>query len=155
MKIQVAGAAGLIGSALSLILVERDDIVIGTDNHNDYYDPTIKEVLLAHHTIHTNYSYLRIDLVDRKSMGSALPPTSRCMWSNSLPKPSCASPPRACPHISTATSSALLTSWKNAATIALKTWCKPAVLVCKGPIRLSPSRRITVLASPLPIRLKQ
>ena len=39
MKNLVTGAAGFIGSALSIRLLERGDTVIGIDNHNDYYDP--------------------------------------------------------------------------------------------------------------------
>jgi UDP-glucuronate 4-epimerase len=49
MKILVTGAAGFIGSALSIRLLERGDQVIGIDNHNDYYDPALKEARLARH----------------------------------------------------------------------------------------------------------
>ena len=61
----VTGSAGFIGSALTLRLLERGDTVIGIDNHNDYYDPRIKEARLARHANHANYTHLRIDLVDR------------------------------------------------------------------------------------------
>lgn len=36
MKVLVTGAAGFIGSSLSLRRLERGDEVIGIDNHNDY-----------------------------------------------------------------------------------------------------------------------
>jgi UDP-glucuronate 4-epimerase len=68
MKILVTGAAGFIGSNLSLRLLNRGDVVIGLDNHNDYYDPSIKEARLARHIMHPNYTHLRIDLSDRKAM---------------------------------------------------------------------------------------
>ena len=68
MKVLVTGAAGFIGSALSLRLLERGDIVIGIDNHNDYYDPALKEARLARHASHPNYTHLRIELGDRKAM---------------------------------------------------------------------------------------
>lgn len=68
MKVLVTGAAGFIGSALSLRLLERGDIVIGIDNHNDYYDPSLKEARLARHATHPNYTHLRIDLGDRKAI---------------------------------------------------------------------------------------
>lgn len=64
----ITGSAGFIGSALSLRLLERGDIVIGIDNHNDYYDPAIKEARLARHAIHPNYTHLRIDLADRQAI---------------------------------------------------------------------------------------
>ncbi len=68
MKVLVTGAAGFIGSALSIRLLDRGDIVIGIDNHNDYYDPAIKEARLARHASHPNYIHLRIDLGDRKGI---------------------------------------------------------------------------------------
>ena len=54
MKILVTGAAGFIGSALILRLLDRGDEVIGIDNHNGYYDPALKEARLARHINHTH-----------------------------------------------------------------------------------------------------
>jgi UDP-glucuronate 4-epimerase len=68
MKVLVTGAAGFIGSNLALRLLERGDTVIGIDNHNDYYDPAIKEARLARHTSYPDYTHLRIDLADRKAI---------------------------------------------------------------------------------------
>jgi UDP-glucuronate 4-epimerase len=68
MKILITGAAGFIGSTLALRLLERGDAVIGIDNHNDYYDPNIKEARLARHADHSNYTHLRCDIADRKSI---------------------------------------------------------------------------------------
>jgi UDP-glucuronate 4-epimerase len=68
MKVLVTGAAGFIGSALSLKLLERGDTVIGIDNHNDYYDPALKEARLGRHAKHPNYTHLLIDLADRKAI---------------------------------------------------------------------------------------
>ncbi len=68
MKILITGAAGFIGSALALRLLERGDTVVGIDNHNDYYDPALKEARLARHANHPNYTHLRIDLADRKAV---------------------------------------------------------------------------------------
>ena len=68
MKVLVTGAAGFIGSILVLRLLERGETVIGIDNHNDYYDPTIKEARLARYAGHQNYTHLRIDLADRQAM---------------------------------------------------------------------------------------
>lgn len=66
MKILITGAAGFIGSALSLRLLERGDEVVGIDNHNDYYDPQLKEDRLARHIGHENYTHMRGDLADRE-----------------------------------------------------------------------------------------
>jgi len=67
----VTGSAGFIGSALTLRLLERGDTVIGIDNHNDYYDPAIKEARLARHANHINYTHLCIDLADRSAIEKA------------------------------------------------------------------------------------
>lgn len=71
MKILITGSAGFIGSALTLRLLEREDLVIGIDNHNDYYDPGIKEARLARFARHPNYTHLRIDLGDRAAIEQA------------------------------------------------------------------------------------
>eukprot|EP01107_Rhizomastix_libera_P016381 TRINITY_DN6777_c0_g1_i1.p1 TRINITY_DN6777_c0_g1~~TRINITY_DN6777_c0_g1_i1.p1 ORF type:complete len:336 (-),score=-19.43 TRINITY_DN6777_c0_g1_i1:287-1294(-) len=68
MKVLVTGAAGFIGSTLVLRLLERGDIVIGIDNHNDYYDPAIKGARLERFANHPKYAHLRIDLADRKAV---------------------------------------------------------------------------------------
>lgn len=68
MKVLVTGAAGFIGSHLALRLLERGDTVIGIDNHNNYYDPAIKEARLMRYGDHPNYTHIRIDLADRRAM---------------------------------------------------------------------------------------
>ncbi len=71
MRVLVTGAAGFIGSNLCLRLLDRGDSVVGIDNHNDYYDPAIKEARLARHAHHSNYTHLRIDLSDRNAIEEA------------------------------------------------------------------------------------
>ena len=71
MKVLVTGSAGFIGSALAIRLLDRGDQVIGIDNHNDYYDPALKESRLARHETQSNYTHLRIDLADRLAMEKA------------------------------------------------------------------------------------
>jgi UDP-glucuronate 4-epimerase len=68
MKVLVTGSAGFIGSALSIRLLERGDEVIGVDNHNDYYDPALKELRLARHSDHQNYTHIRMSLEDREAI---------------------------------------------------------------------------------------
>ena len=70
MKVFVTGAAGFIGSTLSMRLLERGDEVIGIDNHNDYYDPALKEARLNRFIDNPNYTHIRMDLADRKGMAA-------------------------------------------------------------------------------------
>jgi UDP-glucuronate 4-epimerase len=46
MAVLVTGAAGFIGAATSRVLLERGDEVVGVDNLNDYYDPSLKNARL-------------------------------------------------------------------------------------------------------------
>lgn len=68
MKVLVTGAAGFIGSALSLRLLERGDEVIGIDNLNDYYDVRLKEARLERTLAFPAFTDLRVDIADRDAM---------------------------------------------------------------------------------------
>ena len=68
MKTLVTGSAGFIGSMLSLKLLDRGDEVVGIDNHNDYYDPKIKEARLEKLKKYPNYKHFKIDLSDQKNL---------------------------------------------------------------------------------------
>lgn len=68
MKVLITGAAGFIGSALALRLLARGDEVVGIDNHNDYYDPSLKEARLARHADHPGYTHCRVDLADKAAV---------------------------------------------------------------------------------------
>ena len=68
MKILITGSAGFIGSALSLKLLEMGNSVIGIDNHNDYYDPKIKEARLNRLKKFSNYKHHRIDISNRNDL---------------------------------------------------------------------------------------
>jgi len=66
MKILVTGSAGFIGSSLCIRLLERGDFVTGIDNHNDYYDPKLKDARINRHINNPNYSHIRGDIEDRE-----------------------------------------------------------------------------------------
>jgi UDP-glucuronate 4-epimerase len=68
MKVLITGAAGFIGSALSLRLLERGDEVIGIDNLNDYYDVELKRRRLARTSDHGNFTDVRVNIEDRAAM---------------------------------------------------------------------------------------
>ena len=70
MKVLITGAAGFIGSTLSLRLLKRGDQIIGIDNHNAYYDPSLKEARLARNLIHKNYIHMRMDIENGKAIES-------------------------------------------------------------------------------------
>lgn len=68
MKILVTGAAGFIGAALSLRLLDRGDDVIGLDNLNDYYDVRLKEARLARLQDQKGFTFVRASLEDRAAI---------------------------------------------------------------------------------------
>jgi len=68
MKILVTGSAGFIGSTLSKKLLDRGDEVTGIDNHNDYYDPKIKDNRLDRLKEYSNYKHYKTDLNDNKKL---------------------------------------------------------------------------------------
>ena len=67
-KIIVTGSAGFIGFALCKKLLSRGDIIIGIDNHNDYYDPSLKESRRGLLEENNNYQHYKTDLSDRDSL---------------------------------------------------------------------------------------
>ena len=71
MRILVTGTAGFIGAALAQRLLARGDEVWGLDNHNDYYDPTLKDARLAQFAEHPRYTHQRADLADVVSVEKA------------------------------------------------------------------------------------
>jgi len=66
MKILITGSAGFIGAAVSLRCLERGYKVIGLDNHNNYYDQSLKEARLLLQKSHSNYTHYRMDIKDQK-----------------------------------------------------------------------------------------
>ena len=68
MKILVTGSAGFIGSALSIKLLERGDIVVGIDNLNDYYDPRLKQARLARLQTEPGFTFVAMDFADRAAV---------------------------------------------------------------------------------------
>jgi UDP-glucuronate 4-epimerase len=71
MRILVTGTAGFVGAALAQRLLARGDVIHGFDNHNDYYDPALKEARLARFADHPNYTHQRADLADADAVDQA------------------------------------------------------------------------------------
>ena len=70
MAILVTGSAGFIGFHLCRRLLDRGETVVGLDNLNTYYDPTLKAARLAILEGHAGYRHARIDLADRASVAA-------------------------------------------------------------------------------------
>lgn len=68
MKFLVTGAAGFIGSALSLRLTEAGHEVVGIDNLNDYYDVNLKLARLERLKGKKGFRFEKMDIVDREPM---------------------------------------------------------------------------------------
>ena len=65
MPILVTGSAGFIGFHTAKRLLDRGDEVMGLDNLNAYYDPSLKAARLAILEAHPRYRHARLDLADR------------------------------------------------------------------------------------------
>jgi len=70
MNILVTGAAGFIGSFTAHQLLDRGDRVVGLDNMNNYYDPSLKQERLARLQARDNFIFTQLDLCDMDGMKS-------------------------------------------------------------------------------------
>src|SRR5690606_37235746 len=63
--ILVTGAAGFIGMHVARRLLERGQAVVGVDNLNDYYDPSLKRARLAQLRVHDRFAFHEANVADR------------------------------------------------------------------------------------------
>lgn len=71
MRILVTGAAGFIGAKLSEVLLARGDEVLGFDDLNAYYDPSLKQARLARLLPQANFRFVLGSLQDRAAVDAA------------------------------------------------------------------------------------
>jgi UDP-glucuronate 4-epimerase len=72
MKIFLTGAAGFIGFHTINRLLDRGDEVVGLDNLNPYYDPTLKEKRLEMLQQRKGFTFHRGDILDRELVKKAM-----------------------------------------------------------------------------------
>lgn len=68
MTVFVTGAAGFIGHALSLRLLAEGEAVVGLDNFNDYYEPSLKTARANNLEKHARFRMVRGDIADHDSL---------------------------------------------------------------------------------------
>jgi UDP-glucuronate 4-epimerase len=70
MAVLVTGVAGFIGSATARALLERGDEVVGIDNLNDYYDPSLKQARLSNlaRQFDNRFRFERVDFADAAAL---------------------------------------------------------------------------------------
>jgi len=79
MKIFLTGAAGFIGFHTTMKLLERGDEVVGYDNMNAYYDPSLKEARLKILQSQKGFSFIKGDILDRPTLAKAMKGTDRVL----------------------------------------------------------------------------
>ncbi|NQV44393.1 MAG: SDR family NAD(P)-dependent oxidoreductase, partial [Rhodospirillales bacterium] len=72
MTVLVTGAAGFIGFHTARVLLARGENVVGIDNVNDYYDPTLKEARLAILQENDGFDFERADIADKDAVAALL-----------------------------------------------------------------------------------
>ncbi len=70
MKVLITGAAGFIGFHVARSLLERGDEIIGIDNLNDYYAPSLKQARLDRLSGQNGFSFYKIGLEQRDDLKS-------------------------------------------------------------------------------------
>ena len=68
MKILITGASGFIGFHLSKKLLDQSNQIIGIDNLNDYYDPSLKQSRLEILGKYNNFNFHKVDLKDKAAV---------------------------------------------------------------------------------------
>ena len=71
MSVLITGAAGFIGSATARALLARGDTVLGIDNLNSYYDPSLKQARLdaLSRDFGDRFHFERLDFSDAEALG--------------------------------------------------------------------------------------
>jgi UDP-glucuronate 4-epimerase len=68
MTILVSGSAGFIGYHVSVALLARDEVVLGVDDLNSYYDPALKRARLERLRAHAGFAFEQADVADLEAI---------------------------------------------------------------------------------------
>lgn len=75
MTVIVTGAAGFIGMHTAQRLLERGETVVGVDNFNTYYDPTLKPARTEQLEQHPTFRMVRMDISDAEGFAALVKDT--------------------------------------------------------------------------------
>ena len=133
----VTGAAGFIGAAVCERLLERGEHVVGLDNLNNYYDPSLKQARLDRldGIAAPAWSFHRLDLADGEAMAALFAATKPRAVVHLAAQAGVRYSLRIPPPISRRIWWVLASSWKVAATTALSIWCIPPAVRCMAATR--------------------
>ena len=81
MAVLVTGSAGFIGAATARALLDRGDEVVGIDNLNNYYDPTLKQARIDNLTNQFSdlYRFERVDFSDADALARSPAANRPCL----------------------------------------------------------------------------
>ena len=90
MTILVTGAAGFIGFHLCKRLLEEGNSVVGIDNMNSYYDPTLKsarlqEIQKISNANSLSFNFIEADLIDLPKLKSLFLILLRVVYMGPIP----------------------------------------------------------------------
>jgi len=68
LKVLLTGAAGFIGMHVARMLLDRGEDVMGIDNLNDYYDPSLKFARLRELAKYKNFKFAKVDLAENSAL---------------------------------------------------------------------------------------
>lgn len=66
--ILITGCAGFIGSHLAELLLKDEEVIVGIDNFDPYYNISLKKRNLAALTRYNNFTFLSLDITDKNVM---------------------------------------------------------------------------------------
>ena len=87
--ILVTGAAGFIGFHIARQLLVEGRHVLGLDSINNYYDPALKQSRLDLLRDQARFSFVQMDLADRRSIGELFAKHRFATVIHLAPRPGC------------------------------------------------------------------